>query len=154
MCRSSISLLTEEDDLPLRRELSHKIIPVLLPNCLLHFSLFSGKGLKSGLSVAQILAKAGSCLSIRLVWQWLRVWRCPSLSIDSLVAQTVKRLPVMWETWVQSLGREDPLEKEMATHSTKISRKFHGWRSLVGYSPWGHKELDTAEWLSLHFTGI
>ena len=35
----------------------------------------------------------------------------------SLVAQTVKRLPVMQETWVQSLGREDPLEKEMATHS-------------------------------------
>ena len=38
----------------------------------------------------------------------------------SLVAQTVKLLPTMWETWVQSLGREDPLEKEMATHSWKI----------------------------------
>ena len=35
----------------------------------------------------------------------------------SLVAQTVKRLPAMWETWVRSLGQEDPLEKEMATHS-------------------------------------
>ena len=35
----------------------------------------------------------------------------------ALVAQTVKRLPVMRETWVRSLGRENPLEKEMATHS-------------------------------------
>ena len=33
----------------------------------------------------------------------------------SLVAQTVKRLPTMWENWVQSLGQEDPLEREMAT---------------------------------------
>ena len=36
--------------------------------------------------------------------------------MTSLVAQTVKRLPTMWETQVRSLGREDPLEKEMATH--------------------------------------
>ena len=36
---------------------------------------------------------------------------------DFLVAQTAKRLPIMRETWVQSLGLEDPLEKEMATHS-------------------------------------
>ena len=34
------------------------------------------------------------------------------------LAQTVKRLPTTWETWVQSLGWEDPLEKEMATHSS------------------------------------
>ena len=36
----------------------------------------------------------------------------------SLVAQRVKRLPAMWEIWVQSLGQEDPLEREMATHSS------------------------------------
>ena len=36
----------------------------------------------------------------------------------SQVVQTVKNLPAMWETWVQSLGQEDPLEKEMATHSS------------------------------------
>ena len=42
----------------------------------------------------------------------------------SLVAQTVKRLPTMWETWVQSLGREDPLEKEMATHSSTLAWKI------------------------------
>ena len=42
----------------------------------------------------------------------------------SLVAQTVKRLPAMQETWVQSLGEEDPLEKEMATHSRTLAWKI------------------------------
>ena len=42
----------------------------------------------------------------------------------SLVAQTVKRLPTMWETWVLSLGREDSLEKEMATHSSTLAWKI------------------------------
>ena len=36
------------------------------------------------------------------------------------MAQTVERLPAMWETWIQSLGLEDPLEKEMATHSSTL----------------------------------
>ena len=40
---------------------------------------------------------------------------------DSLVAQMIKPLPAMWETQVQSLGREDPLEKEMATHSSILA---------------------------------
>ena len=39
----------------------------------------------------------------------------------SLVAQTLKRLPTVQETWVRSLGREDPLEKEMATHSSILA---------------------------------
>ena len=39
----------------------------------------------------------------------------------------------------------NPLEKEMATHSSIVARKFHGQRSLVGYSPWSCKELDTIE---------
>ena len=42
----------------------------------------------------------------------------------SLVAQTVKRLPIMQETWVRSLRREDPLEKEMATHSSILAWKI------------------------------
>ena len=101
----------------------------------------------------------------------------------SLVVQTVKNLPVMWETWVRSLCWGDPLEEDMATHSsiralqvalvvktacsagdvgsipgTKIPwrrtwlptpvflpGKFHGQRSLAHYSPWAHKQLDTAE---------
>ena len=42
----------------------------------------------------------------------------------SLVAQKVKRLPAMRETWVRFLGREDPLEKEMATHSSTLAWKM------------------------------
>ena len=41
-----------------------------------------------------------------------------------LVAQTVKHLPAMWETQLQSLGQEDPLEKEMATHSSTLAWKI------------------------------
>ena len=65
------------------------------------------------------------------------------------MTQMVKSLPAMQETWVQSLGREDPLEKEMATHSVFLLREFHGQRSLVGYSPWDRKESDTTDWISL-----
>ena len=41
-----------------------------------------------------------------------------------MMAQTVKNPPAMWETWVQSLGQEDPLEKEMATHSSILAWKI------------------------------
>ena len=65
----------------------------------------------------------------------------------SLVTQAVNNLPAMQGTQI----REDPLEKEMATYSSilpwRITSKNGQWR-LVGYSPWGHKELDTAEWLA------
>ena len=44
---------------------------------------------------------------------------------------------------VQSLGQEDPLEKEMATHFNILAQRIHGQKSLVGYSPRGCKELDT-----------
>ena len=42
----------------------------------------------------------------------------------TLVVQTVKHLPAMWKTWVQSLGGEDSLEKEMATHSSTLAWKI------------------------------
>ena len=67
------------------------------------------------------------------------------IDLSSLVAQSVKSLPAMQETWVRSLGWEDPLEKEMATHSSIAWRI--PWTSLVGNSPWGHKELDTTKFL-------
>ena len=51
----------------------------------------------------------------------------------------------MQETWVQSLGQEDSLEKEMVTQSSILAGKSHGQRSLAGYCTWGHKELDTTE---------
>ena len=43
------------------------------------------------------------------------------------------------------LGQEDPLEEEISTHSSILAGKFHGQRSLVGYSPWGCKESNTTE---------
>ena len=64
------------------------------------------------------------------------------------MAQTVKRLPAMRETRVRFLGREDPLEKEMAIHSSTLAWKSHGQRSLIGYSPWGRKESDMTELLA------
>ena len=58
------------------------------------------------------------------------------------------------ETWVWSLGWEDSLEEEMATHSSNLclENSFHGERSLARYSPWGLKELDAAEQLNVNDT--
>ena len=53
------------------------------------------------------------------------------------------------ETWVRSLGWEDPLEKGMAITPVFLPGEFYGQGSLVGCSPWGHKKLDTTEWLTL-----
>ena len=54
----------------------------------------------------------------------------------TLVAQMIKHLPVMWETWVQSLGQEDPPESEMATHSSTLAWRIPWREDLVGSSPW------------------
>ena len=54
----------------------------------------------------------------------------------------------MQKTWVQSLDWEDPLEKEMATHSGVLAWEIPWTESLVGYNPWGRKELDRTERLS------
>ena len=64
---------------------------------------------------------------------------------SSLVAQTVKNPPAMQETWVPSLGWEDPLDKGMATTPVFWPGEFHGQRSLAAYSPWDHKESNTTE---------
>ena len=56
------------------------------------------------------------------------------------MAQSVKNLPAMQETQVQFLSQEDPLEKEMATHSSILAWRIPGQRRLAGHSPWGCKE--------------
>ena len=67
----------------------------------------------------------------------------------SLVAQTVKNLPAMQETWVQSLGQEDPLEKGMATHSNILTWGIPWAEEPDGlYSSWGSRELDMTEQLN------
>ena len=67
----------------------------------------------------------------------------PYSKVSSLVAQTVKRLPTMRETQVRSLGLEDPLEKEMATHSSILAWKIPwmeepGWLLSMGSQRVGH----------------
>ena len=47
----------------------------------------------------------------------------------------------MQEMWIRFLGQEDPLEKEMATHSSILAWEIHGQKSLVGYSPWGLRRV-------------
>ena len=68
----------------------------------------------------------------------------------SFTAQLVKNPPAMWETWVQSLGWEDPWRRARLPIPVFWPREFHGL-----YSPWGHKESDMterlAERLKLHF---
>ena len=69
----------------------------------------------------------------------------------SLVAHMVKNLPALQETWVRSLGQEDSPEKGMNGKYTPVflPEESHGQRSLAGCSPWGRKELDMTEWLTL-----
>ena len=74
------------------------------------------------------------------VWHW-----CLGQQVEgaSLVAQLVKNLPTMWQTWVQSLGWEDPLEEGTATHCSilawRIPRDRGAWQAAV------HGVADTTE---------
>ena len=70
-----------------------------------------------------------------------------------VVAQTVEHLPAMQETRVRSLGWEDPLEKEMATHSSNLAWRIPQMEEPGRYSPWGRKESDTTERLHFHLQG-
>ena len=82
-------------------------------------------------------------------------WLRPVLALvkASLVAQTVKHLPAMQETWVRSLGGEGsiPWRRKWQPTPVFLPGESHGWRSLAGYSPWGRKESDTTERLHFHF---
>ena len=86
-------------------------------------------------------------------WDQARIWtqvtwlhvRMHNYTGASLMAQTVPNLPAVRETQVLSLGLEDPLEKETVTHSSILTWKNPWTGSLAGYSPWGHKELNSTE---------
>ena len=86
----------------------------------------------------------------------LELWSKEGWNLESRVAgssnpvghgelvQMVKHLSTMWETWVQSLGWEDSLKKEMATHSSTLALKIPWMEELgAGYYPWGRKESGT-----------
>ena len=78
---------------------------------------------------------------------WRRARLPTPVFLDFIVAQLVKNPPAMRETWVRSLGWEDPLEKERGTHSSILAWKFHGL-----YSSWDCQESDMTERLSLYHT--
>ena len=65
-----------------------------------------------------------SCIAGRFFFKNLFILSIPEMA--SLVTEMGKYLPAMQETWVQSLGQEDPLEKGMATHSINLAGEFHG----------------------------
>ena len=70
----------------------------------------------------------------------------------SQVAQRLKRLPAMQETWVQSLGQEDPLEKEMATHSSIIALRIPGMEEPGGLPSMGSHRVGH-DWSNLAASG-
>ena len=75
-------------------------------------------------------------------------------ALTSLVAQAVKRLPAVQETQVRSLGWEDPLEKEMATHSSTLAWRIPWTEESGRLQSMGRKESDTTERLHFHFISI
>ena len=93
----------------------------------------------------------GMCLGMELLGHMIIVcltcWVWYSWIGASLLAQTIKNLPAVRETWVQFLGQEGTLEKGMAIHSSILAWRTRRQKSLAG--PWGHKESDTTEWLTL-----
>ena len=70
------------------------------------------------------------------------------------MAQRVKNLPAVQETWVPSLGWKSPWRKEWLPTQVFLAGEVHGQKSLEGYSPWGHKELDTTERLTHTHTNV
>ena len=65
-----------------------------------------------------------------------------------------KNQPAMQETWAQSLGQEDPLEKRWLPTSVFLPGEFYGRKSLAGYSPWGSKGSDMTEWLTIYMLSM
>ena len=81
---------------------------------------------------------------------FLKLDGSPTLVRTFPVAQTVKRLSTMRDTWVRSLVGKIPWRKKWRSTPVLLLGKSHGQRSLVGYSPWGRKESDTTVLLHVH----
>ena len=86
-------------------------------------------------------------------WNYQRALNtCSFILRDFPIAQVVKNLPATQKITVRSLGWEDPLERrKWLLTPAFLPGECHGQGSLAGYSPWGHKELDTTERLALAF---
>ena len=80
-----------------------------------------------------------------MLTEWAKIPKIPNPEIfrASLAAQVVKNPPAVQETWVRSLGQEDPLKKGMVTHSIILAWRIPRTKSrLAGYHPWGHRVGD------------
>ena len=143
---------------PSPRDRTQESNPGLLP-CRQILSQWSYKGSPTGKSLNLfwvcfqklcILPRGIKCRRLRFD-SWVRKihWRSDRLPIPVswalLVIQLVKNLPAMWETWVWSLGWEDPWRRERLPTPVFWLGEFHEL-----YSPWGCKESDMTEQLSLH----
>ena len=92
--------------------------------------------------IARKLPEISVSLNVDSIYVFKQCW-------ISLLTQMLKNLPATWETRVQSLGQEDPLEEGMATHSSILAWRIPWIEELVSYSPWGRKESDMIERLTL-----
>ena len=82
---------------------------------------------------------------VEIVLQKCQIHRKTWAFVGLPVAQMINNPPAMQETLVQSLGREDPLEKEMPTHSSIIAWRIPWTEKPTRLSPWDRKQLDTTE---------
>ena len=98
------------------------------------------ESLRSFLYSSRLGRSTGEGIGYLLQYSWV-----------SLVTQMVKNSPAMWETWVQSPGREDPLKKRKTTHSCILAWRIP-WTEETGRLPGVCKELDMTDWLSLLFS--
>ena len=101
-------------------------------------------------NIRWIIEKAREFPKHLLLIHWLHQSLCVDHNkLSSLVAQSVKSLPAMWEIWVLSLGQVKPLRRKWLPALVLLPREFHWQRALMGYSSWDHKDSDTTEWLTL-----
>ena len=91
----------------------------------------------------------GLCFLVQTASQFLRSKN--RLHWASLVAQTVKNLPAIWETWVRSLGWKDPLEKGMATHSSILAWRIQWTQEPGGLQSMGSQRV-RHDWATKHIT--
>ena len=91
-----------------------------------------------------MLNSACDLLSVKLYPLWIHLFTSITLGA-SLVPQIVKNLPAMQETWVQSLGWEDPLEKGVTTHSCIFAWRIPRTEESGGLQSMGSQESDTTE---------
>ena len=93
-------------------------------------------------------------LSFESLWSSVKIQGSIVIIGASLVAQRLKALPAIWETWVRSPGREDPLEKEMATHSSILAWRIPWTEEPDGLQSMGSQRVGHGWVTSLHFIVI